>query len=81
MRLPLLTSLLAACCLTLSTPAQQVQVFGGDETRASTTQLLFGEGVMGGVSISYGQLLKPSTDEQPRWDQSLTALRARSRLP
>ena len=64
MRFPLLTSLAAAVCLALPATAQKVQVFGGKQERAATTAILFGENILAGMSIVYGQpLWKDSYDQ------------------
>jgi hypothetical protein len=36
-------------------PLPKVQVFGGHGERAATSQILFGDGIMSGMSITYGQ--------------------------
>lgn len=55
MRIPFVTAAFAALVLSLPVSAQKVQVFGGNGERASTSQILFGEGVMAGMAINYGQ--------------------------
>jgi len=55
MRLPLLSTALAALCFALPTPAQKVQVFGGNGMRANSTLVLFGAELMAGISITHGQ--------------------------
>lgn len=55
MRFPLITAALAALCLALPTTAQKVKNYGGDSNRANSTMVLFGENLMAGVVISYGQ--------------------------
>lgn len=57
MRLPFFTAALAALCFSLSATAQdqKLRVFGGKGTRAASTLLMFGEGVMAGMSITYGE--------------------------
>jgi len=54
MRFPILSAALAALCLSLPTVAQDVQVFGGQSTRACSTVVLFGEKVMAGVTVTHG---------------------------
>lgn len=65
MRFPFVTTALAALCLSLPVAAQKVQVFGGNGDRAATSQILFGEGLMAGMSITYGQ---------PVWKDSHNAM-------
>jgi hypothetical protein len=55
MRIPFLAKSLTLLCLALPATAQKVQVFGGNGDRAATSQILFGNGVMAGMSITYGQ--------------------------
>src|SRR5690606_35347634 len=55
MRLPLLSTALAALCFALPTTAQKVQVFGGNGMRANSTLVLFGAELMAGISITHGQ--------------------------
>ncbi|MBM4061540.1 MAG: DUF2911 domain-containing protein [Planctomycetes bacterium] len=73
MRIPFLPAALAALCFALPASAQKVEVFGGSGTRAASTQVLFGDGIMAGMSISYGQ---------PVWQDSYDALtdQAKGRL-
>lgn len=61
MRFPLLTSLATALCLALPATAQKVQVFGGNGERASSSQILFGPGIMAGMAVNYSQ---------PTWKES-----------
>jgi hypothetical protein len=65
---PALTALtaLAALAFTLPAAAQKVQVFGGNGQRATTTQIVFGDGLMGGISIDHGQ---------PVWKDSYDGMR------
>ncbi|MBL8748452.1 MAG: DUF2911 domain-containing protein [Planctomycetes bacterium] len=55
MRLPLISAALAALCFALPTTAQDVQVFGGNSTRACSTVVLFGDKVMAGITVTHGQ--------------------------
>jgi hypothetical protein len=55
MRFPFLTAALAALCFALPATAQKIQVFGGNSQRACSSLVLFGEGVMAGVTITHGQ--------------------------
>ncbi|MCA8977592.1 MAG: DUF2911 domain-containing protein [Planctomycetes bacterium] len=66
MRFPLLAATLATFCLAVPTTAQKVQVFGNQHgERGASTQILFGDGIAGGVSIEYGQ---------PIWKDSYNAM-------
>ncbi|MCA8951929.1 MAG: DUF2911 domain-containing protein [Planctomycetes bacterium] len=40
--------------LAAAAPSQNVQVFGEPHTRGATTQILFGDGIMAGISIEHG---------------------------
>jgi len=51
MRLPILSAAFAALCFALPATAQKIQVFGGDGERSQTSQLFFGENVMGGMQF------------------------------
>ena len=62
----------AALSLTLSATAQKIQVFGGAAERASSSLVLFGENVMAGVTLTYGQ---PAW--QPEYDTMLDKLKGR----
>ena len=62
----------AALSLTLSATAQKIQVFGGAGERASSTIVLFGENLMAGVTLTYGQ---PAW--QPEYDTMLDKLKGR----
>jgi len=65
MRLPILSAAFAALCLALPTSAQKIHIFGGNGTRAQTSQLFFGEKVMGGMQFVYSQ---------PKWKDSNDAM-------
>lgn len=65
MRFPFLTAVAAALCLALPATAQKVQVFGGNGERATSSQVLFGQGLMAGMAITYGQ---------PMWQDSHNAM-------
>jgi hypothetical protein len=54
MRTSFLSAAVAALLFSLPAAAQKVQVFGGNSQRSATTVVLFGEGVMGGLSIVHG---------------------------
>ncbi len=54
MRLPILSAALAAICLALPATAQ-VQVFGGDTTRADSSLVLFGDDLVAGINVTHGQ--------------------------
>lgn len=73
MRFPLLSSLAATVLFALPATAQKVQVFGGKQERAATTAVLFGDNIMAGMSIVYGQ---------PMWkaeyDQMLDKLKGKT---
>ena len=66
--------LAAFAALSLSIPAfaQKVQVFGGAAERASSTIVLFGEDMMAGLTMTYGQ---PAW--QPEYDTMLDKLKGR----
>ncbi|MFM1872142.1 MAG: hypothetical protein RL398_1564, partial [Planctomycetota bacterium] len=72
-RFPFLTSLAAAVCLALPATAQKVQVFGGKGERAATTAILFGQDLMAGMSIVYGQPLWKN-----EYDQMLDKLKGKT---
>jgi len=55
MRFPFVTAAVAALFLSVSATAQKVQVFGGNSMRACSTLVLFGEGVMAGITVTHGQ--------------------------
>lgn len=55
MRFTKITAAMAALCLALPTTAQKVRNYGGDGERANSTMVLFGEDLMAGIVISYGQ--------------------------
>lgn len=55
MRIPILTAALAALCFALPATAQKIQVFGGNSQRACSSLVLFGEGVMAGITVTHGQ--------------------------
>jgi hypothetical protein len=62
----------AAFSLSLSAVAQKIQVFGGAAERASSSLVLFGENLMAGVTVTYGQ---PAW--QPEYDTMLDKLKGR----
>lgn len=63
-------SLVAALALAvLPLSAQGVQVFGGNAQRAASTVVLFGDGVMGGLTLVYGQ-----PEWRPMYDAMLDKL-------
>lgn len=55
MRIPILSTALAALCFSLPATAQKIQVFGGNSQRACSSLVLFGEGVMAGITVTHGQ--------------------------
>lgn len=55
MRFPILSTLFTALTLALPATAQKAQVFGGTGQRANSTQILFGENLVGGISVDHGQ--------------------------
>ncbi len=65
MRLPFLATLAATVCLALPAAAQKIQVFGGQGERAASTIILFGEDLMAGMSLVYGQ---------PQWKAEYDAM-------
>jgi len=67
MRFNLIPAAFAAFCLALPTTAQEkkVQVFGGNTQRAASTMILFGQGLMAGVTIVHGQ---------PEWNDKYTGM-------
>ena len=62
----------AALCLALPSAAQKIQVFGGAAERASSSLVLFGENVMAGVTVTYGQPMW-----QPEYDTMLDKLKGK----
>lgn len=66
--------LAAFAALSLSIPAfaQKVQVFGGAAARASSSIILFGDDMMAGLTMTYGQ---PAW--QPEYDTMLDKLKGR----
>ena len=65
MRFPFLTAVAAALCLALPTTAQDVKVFEGKGERATSSQVVFGNGVVAGMAIAYGR---------PTWKDSHNAM-------
>lgn len=65
MRLPILSAALAALCFVLPATAQKVQVFGGTGMRANSSLILFGDGIMAGISVTHGQ---------PTWHDEYTGM-------
>jgi hypothetical protein len=65
MRLPILSAALAALCFALPATAQKVQVFGGTGMRANSSLILFGDGIMAGLSVTHGQ---------PTWHDEYTGM-------
>ena len=55
MRFPILSAAFAALCFALPTTAQDIQVFGGNSMRACSSVVLFGDGVMAGITVTHGQ--------------------------
>ncbi|MBX3461959.1 MAG: DUF2911 domain-containing protein [Planctomycetes bacterium] len=72
MRLPILTAALAALTFVLPAAAQKVRVFGGNTQRACSSVLLFGEGVMAGITVTYGQ-----PEWQAEYEQMLDRLKGK----
>jgi hypothetical protein len=72
MRFPRLTAALAALTFTLPVAAQKVQVFGGNSQRACSSLVLFGDGIMAGVTVTYGQ-----PEWQPEYEQMLDKLKGK----
>lgn len=72
MRIPLLVAALAALCFARPATAQQVRVFGGNSTRACTSVILFGEGVMAGLTLTHGQ-----PEWQAEYDSMLDSLKGK----
>lgn len=65
MRLPILSTALAAICLAIPAAAQKVQVFGGDTQRADSSLVLFGADLMAGINVTHGQ---------PVWKDEYTSM-------
>jgi hypothetical protein len=63
MRFPILSVALAAICFALPATAQKPEVFGGMQDRKASTVVLFGENMMAGMTMTYGQ---------PEWQDSYT---------
>ncbi len=73
MRFPLLTSLATTLLFALPATAQKVRIFGGKQERAATTAILFGQDIIAGMSIVYGQPLWKN-----EYDQMLDKLKGKT---
>lgn len=67
-----LVAAFAALCLSLPAAAQKVQVFGGAAERASSSLVMFGENMMAGITVTYGQPMW-----QPEYDSMLDTLKGK----